>query len=627
MCGIFGIISLDGSSSVDKIRVERGLELMRHRGPDDDGIHVDTHTGRTRAVIGMRRLSIIDIAHGHQPVYNESRDIAVVFNGEIYNYRELRTQLESKGHRFTTQSDTEVIVHLYEERGPDCVKLLNGMFAFAVWDSRDGSLFLGRDRMGVKPLYYSVAAGQLIFSSELRAIVSDPSVSRAIDDAAMAEYFSFYYISSPRTIYRDVRRFPQAHTMSVRGGKIELSAYWHYTAKPEPWTENDAAAAIRTAFERSVKRQLNSEVPLGVFLSSGLDSTSIAAAMSRAGEKIRTYTIGYENGNTYNELSEARMVAEAYHTDHHDCIMGPAAIAENLPRMIWQLAEPHGDWTQVALHHLSGRSKQDITVVLAGMGGDELFAGYPTLTAAKAARYYRMMPAALRAMVRTAANALPSSYNRLSFDFKAKSFVAGAEFPPEQAHMRYKEIYSAEERNALFLYTISGYDPYDVFRQHLPACRDAGELDRLMYLDMNVFLPYCALQVTDMATMLNSQECRVPFLDNEMIDLSERIPVSLKLRGITTKYILRKAFGEWLPPAVLKLPKKGLAMPTAYWLQKELAPFIDDIFGQAEPRLKDMLNFDYIRRLRGEHTEGKRDHTRRLTCLISFCIWHLQYQA
>lgn len=627
MCGIFGIISLDGASSVDRGRVVAGLELMRHRGPDDDGMHVDTHGGRTRAVIGMRRLSIIDIAHGHQPVYNEARDIAVVFNGEIYNFRELRGDLEAKGHRFTTQSDTEVIVHLYEEYGRDCVQALNGMFAFAVWDSRDGSLFLARDRMGVKPLYYTVAAGQLIFSSELRAIVADPAVSRVIDDAALAEYFSFYYISSPRTIYRDIRRFPQAHAMNVRLGKIEIAPYWHYTAQPERWTEQDAADAVRTAFERSLKRQLNSEVPLGVFLSSGIDSTAIAAAMSRAGEKIRTYTIGYENGATYNELAEARMVAAAYHTEHRDCIMGPAAIADNLPAMLWQLAEPHGDWTQVALHYLSRTSKPDITVVLAGMGGDELFAGYPTLTAAKAARYYRMLPASIRSLLRAGVNALPSSYNRMSFDFKAKSFVAGADLPPEHAHMRYKEIYSAEERNALFLYNISAHDPFDVFRQHLPACKNAGELDRLMYLDMNVFLPYCALQVTDMATMLNSQECRVPFLDNEMIELSERIPVSLKLKGTTTKHILRAAFGPWLPPAVLGLPKKGLAMPTALWLQKELSPFIDDILSQSEPRLKDMLNFDYIRRIRREHVEGKRDHTRRLTCLISFCVWHLQYQS
>ncbi|MFH1368206.1 MAG: asparagine synthase (glutamine-hydrolyzing) [Elusimicrobiota bacterium] len=619
MCGIFGRINFADKSPVSADIIKKALSQMVHRGPDDDGILIDGHAG-----LGMRRLSIIDIKTGHQPITNETGDISIIHSGEIYNYRELRETLIRKGHSFKTSSDTESILHLYEEYGEKCLAMLNGMFAFAIWDKKNDKMFVARDRAGIKPLFYSLSAGSLMFSSEIRALLS-AGVSNEVDREALVNYFSFYYISSPQTIYKNIRRLPPGHFIEVGRSNVEIKQYWDLKFFPEIKTEQEAVESIKETLARAVKSHLQSEVPLGVFLSSGMDSTSILAMMHGLVPKIKTYTIGYENGKSFNELKEARLVAEKYGAEHNECVLKPGQVPGFITDITKHLAEPHGDWTQAGFYYLSRESKKDITVALSGAGGDELFAGYPTLTAAKLAGYYRKLPGIMKEIIKKTVNKLPSSYDRLSFDFKAKSFVAGAEMEPEKAHMRYKEIFSSEERKNL-LYNVSEIDPFSVYGQYTGATSDMRLLDRLLYFDFKVFLPDCALHVTDMATMMNAQECRVPFLDNEMLELSARIPVSMKMRGVTTKYILRKALKEFLPKEITRMPKKGFAMPTSFWLKKELKDFVGSLIQNSEKRNAGLLDFNYVRRIFSEHTSGRKDNTRKLTCLASFMIWQEMYQ-
>jgi asparagine synthase (glutamine-hydrolysing) len=618
MCGILGKINYSSGAPVREAELKRPLFEMLHRGPDDEGVLADRNCG-----LAMRRLKIIDLEGGHQPVFNEDRSLALVLNGEIYNYRELRRELEPR-HRFTTNSDTEVLVHLYEELGEKCLEKLNGMFAFAVWDAKKQELFIARDRAGVKPLFYADLGGTLYFASELKSLLAFNGMPRDIDSQALVDYLSFYYISSPRSIFKHIRRLPQGHCIKVTGKKTEVRQYWHYRFRPTKMTEDEAAERLEAALLSSVKRQLVSDVPLGVFLSSGLDSTAIVAMMAKLGVTPKTYTVGYEGGGTYNELAEARLVAQKYGTDHHDCLVGPADIREQLPKAVRGFAEPHGDWTYLAMGHVSAQSRRDITVALTGAGGDELFAGYPTLTAAKVGRIYQYLPGPVKAAIKAAADRLPVSTRRLSLDFKIKSFARGAAFKPEVAHMKYKEILTTEDIRAL----LPGHkhaDPFEVFAQHLPAVASDRLLNRLLYLDLNVFLPYCSLHSTDLVTMFNSQEARVPFLDNEMIALSEEMPLELKMKGFTTKHIVRKALRRYLPEEILKMPKKGFNMPTAEWLKGDLKDFALDALEAAKKKNPDFCNYAYAERLMKEHLEGRKDNSRKLTCLVSLFLWQAEY--
>lgn len=619
MCGIFGKINYIHKQKVSESELIAPLNLMAHRGPDDEGIFIDRYVG-----LAMKRLKIIDLETGHQPMFNETKDIVIVHNGEIYNYLELKKELQPK-HRFSTASDTEVIVHLYEEYGEKCLEKLNGMFSFAIWDSKKELLFIARDRIGIKPLFYSIQNGSLYFSSEIRALISCNDISRKIDEHALINYLSFYYVSAPWTIYKNIRRLLPGHYLTIHGNDITIKRYWGFESNPIKINEAEAISSVQSVLLNSVKRHLQSEVPLGVFLSSGLDSTAIVAMMGKLGQKTRTFTIGYENGRTYNEMNEAKLVAFKYGTEHYDCILKPKDVKTYLPKIIEHLAEPHGDWTQVAFYFLSKESRKTITVALSGAGGDELFAGYPTLIAAKLAKYYKCLPSFAKNLISSVVQKLPSSYERLSFDFKAKSFIAGADLTPEKAHLRYKEIFSKEERQEL-LYNIPISDPFNVFDQHLKNCREKEILNKLLYLDMNVFLPDCVLQIIDTTTMMNSQECRVPFLDLELIELSQKIPVEMKIRGFTTKYILRKALRKYLPDKLTKMPKKGFVMPTGFWLQKELNDFIIDIIEEAEKKNRNEFNFKYIKTIVNEHVSGKKDNTRKITCLISLFLWLVNYQ-
>lgn len=595
---------------------------IRHRGPDEEGFLVSEGVG-----LVIERLKVIDLQTGQQPIYNETRDVAVVYNGEIYNYRELRESLEKQGHKFTTQSDTETIVHLYEEHGADFLNRLNGMFAIALWDFKRRLLLLARDPAGVKPLFFTTVGGVLRFASEIKAILEDPTVPREADPDALWDYLSFYYPTAPRTMFRHIHRLPAGHRLIAQSGKVSVERYWDMSYSPEEApSQGEWEERVRETFDASVRRHLQSDVPVGLYLSGGIDSSSLAASASAATSKLKTYSVGYEE-SSYSELSEAREVAKFYGTDHHEFVLESRLVSDLLPEAIKNLDEPHGDWSHLPNYFLSSQAKKSVTVVLVGTGGDELFGGYPTYLAAKAGRMYRKIPDLVRrGIIKPFVEAWPSTDSRMSLDFMAKSFVRGADSPLERAHHGFKEIFNAPERGRLLKSSAPGVygagDPFAVFEQYQDRYDKMDWMDRLMYLDFKVFMADCSLQVNDRTTAAHSLEGRVPFLDKEMISLASRIPWRWKVRRWTTKFLLRQAMSRRLPQSVLRMPKKGFLLPGAVWLKGPLKPLVQDVVAAAEKDLGWLFDFKQINRLIEEHQAGRQDHTRRISCLVSLFLWN-----
>ena len=558
MCGIYSIYDMNGRK-IHRNQLTDGLDQIKHRGPDDSGIYIENNIG-----LGSRRLSIIDLKGGHQPLSNEDNSIWITYNGEIYNYLDLRDTLIKKGHEFKTKTDTEVIIHLYEESGEDCVRELNGMFAFVIWDRNLNKLIAARDRIGIKPLFYSTHNNILRIGSEIKAFFSDKNFPRTINENALIDYFSFYYICAPNTIYSEIKRLSPGHILIFKDKKLRIEKYWDYNFEiDKDLNKDDLIKHIPQVLRNSVKRHLQSEVPLGLSLSGGLDSTSILAMVSELVSNIKSYTIGYEGQESYNEIKEAKKVANICGAEHNSYILSPKQIPELLPQVIKYLDEPNGDWSILAFYYLSKISKNSLTVVLNGAGGDELFGGYPTLIAYKIAKVYKKIPRFLRKnMISKFIEHLPSNYSYLSFDQKAKLFIKGSSLDAERAHHRYKEIFDTQERNSMLFadkfknkFNVE-HDPFDIFDQYLGNYNEKDMLNRLMYMDLKVFHPDLTLYASDITAMANSQEVRLPFLDLEMLNLSRKIPSDLKCHGFTTKYIFRKAMKSYLTKDILKMKKK-----------------------------------------------------------------------
>ncbi|MEE8424597.1 MAG: asparagine synthase (glutamine-hydrolyzing), partial [Elusimicrobiota bacterium] len=612
MCGITGVLSL-GGGGVPADAVERMASAIRHRGPNEQGRYRD-------AGLCMRaeRLKVIDLKTGAQPIYSEDRDVVVVFNGEVYNYRELRAELEKKGHRFSTKSDTETIVHLYEEYGDALVDRLNGMFAFALYDRHQGRLLLARDRAGIKPLFYAVHGDRLFFASEMKAILCDPDFPREIDPEALNHYLSFSYVSAPRTMYRHIRRLPAGHRLIAEKGRVTVKRYWDMTFRPDrsrslpEWEEE-----FRTALTDSMRRHLHSDVPVGVYLSGGLDSASIVSEAVRQNAKVSTFSVGCEESST-PELAEARLTAEHFGTDHHEYVFSHDRVAELMPEALSQFDEPMGDWSRLPNYFLSREAGKNATVVLVGTGGGELFGGDPAYLAAKAGGWYRRLPPLLRSkVIEPIVRGLPASFNRRSWNFIAKSFVEDAALPLEQAHHHRREIYSPEERGALLTNEAGGttgrFDPFGSFAQHQDVYEKMEWMDRLFYLDFKVFMADCSLWVDDITTSAHSLEGRAPFLDQAFLDLSSRLPWRLKVKRLTTRHLLRRAMAERLPKRVLKM-KKGFPIPGAAWLKGPLKPFVMDMVSSSEKELEWLFDFVHVRKMLKEHFDRRQDHTRRISC-------------
>jgi asparagine synthase (glutamine-hydrolysing) len=590
-------------------------EALAHRGPDAAGTLVDGPVA-----LGMRRLSIIDLEGGDQPIANEDGTVNVVQNGEIYNYRQLRAELERNGHRLATQSDTEVLVHLYEDRGPRFVEALRGMFALALWDARERRLVLARDRFGIKPLAYRVEAGNLLFASELGALQAGD-----IDLDALQAFLAFNSIPAPLTIWRGTRKLPAGHILVWRPGKEPRVERY---ARPEPVAARD----VRTEAERelagellerlrdSVRAHLVSDVPVGVLLSGGVDSGALTAlAAMESAEPVRTFSIGFED-TSFDELGDARKVAARYGADHHELVLRPAA-DELLRRVVGAFDEPFADSSALPTYLVSELASREVKVVLSGEGGDELFGGYHTYAADLLAP--RIGPLARR--LQPLVERLPSSSARASFDYKAKRFARAAHLPPLERHHGWKEIFSADARAELVVSgAASAWDPVGVLRARYNETAGAEELARLQDVDVGVYLVDDLLVKTDRASMAHSLEARVPYLDVVVAELALALPTRMKIRGLAKKRLLRRAVAPLLPRSVVHGRKRGFSIPAAAWLRGELEPLAREILSSGALREQGIFRPETVARLLDDHVSGREDLSRQLWGLLCFALWHEQ---
>jgi asparagine synthase (glutamine-hydrolysing) len=626
MCGITGWANLDAGTPPPagaRELLHSMCERMLHRGPDSEGLMVSTGVA-----LGMRRLAIIDLVTGEQPTWNEDQTVAVILNGEIYNYRELRAELEQRGHTFRSQSDTEVLPHLYEEYGAEMVQHLNGMFAFALWDARRRRLLLARDRFGEKPLYWGVFDQTLLFASEPKVLLAHPAVRSSLNLDALRQYLSFDYVPAPLTIYEGINKLPAAHTLTLTDGRIETRAYWclsYETKQPAP-SETEAAEHLQRLLADSVRMRLVSDVPLGVLLSGGVDSSTVAALAVRAStEAVKTFSISFAE-SSFDESFYARAVAKFLGTDHHEERLS-ANLAANLVGEIgsW-MDEPFSDPSLVPTYLLSRFTRKHVTVALGGDGGDELFAGYPMYRGHRWAENYAKVPRALRAgLIEPLVGLLPVKTKNLSFDYKATRFIAGTKYDPvARHHIWFGSFNPAEQKLLLTPEVISATDAdvYRVARVMLAECDATDIVEQMQSLDTRLYLAEDILTKVDRASMAVSLEVRAPFLDHRVAEFVASLPANYKLRGRRTKYILKRAIKDLLPPFVARRGKKGFGVPVAEWLKGKLQPLARDLLSPERVRRAGVFNPEYVTRLLDEHERGVANHRKLLWTLLMFELWH-----
>jgi len=631
MCGICGLVRVQGETPVDPGVLAAMTKSMTHRGPDEDGMYLGRLVG-----LGSRRLSIIDVDGGRQPIANEDDSLQIVFNGEIYNYRELRTFLEKKDHRFKTRSDTEVVLHLFEEFGIGALEHLNGIFAFALWDERRRELFLARDRMGVKPLYYALAGDTLTFGSELKVILANPAVERRLDLQALNEYMSYEYVPTPRTILHNVRRLPPGHFLrwdSRDGPTVRVQPYWtpslarSETQPPVHWRE--FAKSLRDVLREAVRQEMVSDVPIGVLLSGGIDSSAVTAFMTEAAERpVASFSVSYDEPS-FDESKYARLVAERFGTEHHELRLTSQMAASLVPRIPELLDEPLGDASFIPTYLLSRFARERVKVVLGGDGSDELLGGYPTLAAHRLIEYYeRIVPWRVRTHgVRRLLDFLPVSFDYISREFKIRRFLIGRGVPLEARHHRWMGSFLDEEKALLFQEWIKPVlgDTYARAYEHGRACDAKLPLNRILYDDMMLYLESDILVKVDRASMAASLEVRVPFLNRTMADFATSLPLELKLKRLQGKYLLKRAMAGVLPKTILRRSKQGFAMPVAHWLSSELRDLTLDALSAERLRGQGLFDPAYVTRLLSDHFGKVRDNRKLLWTLLVFQLWHARY--
>ena len=599
MCGICGIVSLRGEP-VDRALLERMNETLVHRGPDSGGVHISPGAG-----LGARRLSIIDLAGGDQPIANEDETVWVVQNGEIYNFPELRDEVQAAGHRLRTRCDTEIHLHLYEMHGPRYVERLRGMFAVAIWDTRERRLVLARDRFGIKPLYYRVAGGELAFGSELKALLALPGFSRELDPDALEAYFDGGYVPAPLSIFRDARKLPPGHLLTVRTGDSEprIERY----ARPAPTSvqagsEDELAEELRMLLRDSVCAHLLSDVPVGVLLSGGVDSSALTAlASERSSEQLHTFSIGFTE-ESYDELAKARVVAERFGTEHHELRLSPN-IVELFPAVTESFDEPFADDAAIPTYLVSELAAKTVKVSLAGEGGDELFGGYDVYAAHSIAGLAGPFAPLLRRV--------PSP--------RVQRFAGAATLPVFERHLAWKRMFTPEARDGLL--RSHGSDPIAHYRARWDETNGADELNRVLDLDVGTYLADELLVKADRASMAHSLEVRVPFLDTALSEFAFALPSRLKVRRLAKKRLLRKALAPILPAEILSAPKHGFTLPAAQWLRGPLEPYARELLSSD----RGLFDAAVVARLLDEHVAGKRDNWKQLWTLLSFAAWYDRY--
>jgi asparagine synthase (glutamine-hydrolysing) len=621
MCGIYGVLTLREGAQLDGGLLKRMGDVTRHRGPDDGGEYACPGM-----LLGMRRLSIIDVAGGHQPIPNEDENIWVVCNGEIYNFRELREQLNRRGHTFRTGSDCEVIVHLYEEYGDDCVVHLDGMYGFALWDAPRRRLLLGRDRLGIKPIYYLDDGVKLVFASEAKAILATPGVRAEIDPVGLHEYLALGYTPAPHSMLRGIKKLPPAALLVGEKGQCTVRRYWQLpTEVDDTRSEDEWAQAVLARLESAVVSQMVSDVPLGAFLSGGIDSSSVVALMARhSAQPVKTYSIGFEGSGGaayYNELPYARRVAELFKTDHREILVKPD-VATLLPRLLWHMDEPIADSAFVTTYLVAEFARRDVTVILSGVGGDELFGGYRRYLGEYYGRYYNVLPGWLRRQAVTRlARLLPSDRHSPLLDLSryARSFILANELPLEERYRAYLQVFSRPQRERLLRASPTNGD--DALGRALAATGGDDVLRRLFAADLATQLPDDLLLLTDKMTMATSLECRVPLLDQQLVELAARMPSRYKIRGRTLKHILKKALAELLPADILHRNKRGFGAPMGAWLRDELSPVLRSVLSRESVERRGLFNFAAVQETISLHAANKADHTDHLLALLNLEIW------
>ena len=620
MCGICGKINFSPDHTPERALLERMCAVLHHRGPDDSGVHIVGRAG-----LGHCRLSIIDLSPaGHQPMCNEDQSVWVVHNGEVYNFPELRKELQAKGHRFSSNTDTEVIVHLYEDLGPECVTRLRGMFAFAIWDGRTQELFCARDRVGKKPLVYAETSDGFVFASEIKALLQDPSVSRDLNPEALHHYLTYQYVPGPHTIFKHIKKLPPAHTLSLKNGRVSIRRYWDLAYEPKTYAanENELVERFSTIFQEAVRIRLRSDVPLGAFLSGGLDSSAVVAQMSACMDRpVKTFAIGFDDAD-FNELKYAQQVANLFGCEHTEYVVKPNAL-QVLPAIIRHYDEPFADPSCVPTWYVAQLTRRHVTVALNGDGGDESFAGYE--------RYYANLMAArvpgpLCAPLRALARFLPHRQARWSVLRRAKRFLGGLHTDPAQRYIGWLCYFTGEMKHALydpaFAEAVGSSDSVRLMAEALQRCQGSGLLDRTLSADVDLYLPYDLLAKVDIACMAHALEARSPFLDHELMEFAARLPQSMKLKGSVSKYCLKKAFAKQLPPEILHRRKMGFGVPLQRWFQHELRQPLHDVLLDSRTTSRGYFRRAAVEKLLHEHMHAQADHSYRLWALFYLELWH-----
>ena len=598
MCGICGRVYFDPQRQVDAVLLQRMCEALKHRGPDESGVYANGHVG-----LGHRRLRIIDLATGQQPMRNQRQDLWLTYNGEIYNFPELRQDLAQHGYRFRSTSDTEVLIQLYDEYGTACVNYLRGMFAFALWDQRCQRLFLARDRVGKKPLFYIVTAEAITFASEIKALLQDPAVPRQLNLTALSDYLTYQYVPPPETIFEHIRKLPPAHFLVCEQGRVTLARYWDLAYVPKvTLAEPELRARLTALLQEAVRIRLISDVPLGAFLSGGVDSSLIVALMAQySSQPVKTFSIGFQEQD-FNELPYARLIAQRYHTEHHELIVEPNAV-EILPALIWHFDEPFGDSSAIPMYYLAQMTSPSVKVALNGDGGDESFAGYLRYAGSRLVRAYRKLPAQLlRAL--------------------------GLETPPRlyaRAMTIFPDALKAEVLTADVRARLRRQDSLDDMLQYFQRQPAAPFTDQMLRSDVMTYLPGDLLVKTDRMTMAHGLEGRSPFLDHKLMEFAATLPPQCKLRGGRLKVLLKKAAQPWVPAEILARRKQGFAVPLGDWFRHELRAMLQDLLGASALVQAGICNAAPLRRLLQEHQRGQHNHCHRIWLLLNLELWYRKF--
>ena len=624
MCGIYGILNFN-KGPVDQDVLKAMSDVLKHRGPDDEGIYINANVG-----LGHRRLAIIDLDTGHQPMHNEDKTISIVFNGEIYNFKDLKQDLEKKGHRFSTKSDAEVIIHLYEDYGTGCLKYLRGMFAFALWDGKKEKLFLARDRLGQKPLCYTEKNNQFIFASEIKAVLKVPGIQKKVNLEAMHHYLTYQYVPSPSTMFEGIKKLPPAHFLVWEKGKITIARYWELDFQTKVnMAQEDYERHIFNLLEESVKLRLISDVPVGAFLSGGIDSTIIVGIMAKLLTKpIKTFSIGFEE-RAYNELKFAGIAAKHFGTDHHEFIVKPDVL-KILPKLIWHYNEPFADSSAIPTYYVAQKTREHVTVALNGDGGDECFGGYPRYQAVKLAQFFDKIPDCLgKKFMGAVANSLPESSEQKTLLRRTKRFFQTLTLSPGKRYIHWISSFDNERKNRLYSHdmkkAVGNIDSCHILEDIYSKIDSPDFLDKTFYVDIMSYLPDDLLVKVDIAAMANSLEARSPFLDHKLMESCAAMPSNLKLKGFTGKYILKKTFKDILPQQILRRKKMGFGVPISRWFRNELKDYLSGTLLDNISLKRSYFNQNYVKQLLGEHSQGRCDHGTRLWALLNLELWHRMF--